>query len=155
MSSAALDTPCVNVVGLPEENSPMSVHQLTQKLATNAATRESWRVYMPPTKPADAMKVDDLVDLDAVRLDTIIASAARSPRGRIFQRCGLWRGRWTRWMIWTRRRKRSSRRRYYPIPTLIAPPLVFCTHNKRFSPISVCIVCMSDERMLQMAPLYD
>ena len=87
MSNTALDTPCVNVIGLPEEDSPMSIRQLTQKLATNAATRESWTVYMPPTKPADAMKVDDLVDLDAVRLDISIASAAAVTRAACWGAC--------------------------------------------------------------------
>ena len=65
-SSKALDVPCVNVLGLPDSESPMTIRNLTERLAANPDTRGTWTVYMPPTKPEDALKVDDLVDLEAV-----------------------------------------------------------------------------------------
>lgn len=65
-SSKVLDVPCVNVLGLPASESPMTIRDLTERLAANPDTRGTWTVYMPPTKPEDALKVDDLVDLEAV-----------------------------------------------------------------------------------------
>ncbi len=62
----ALDIPCVNVLGLPDTESPMTIRDLTQRLATNPDAREMWTVYMHPTKPKDALRVEELVDLDAV-----------------------------------------------------------------------------------------
>ena len=62
----ALDIPCVTVLGLPDSESPMTIRDLTQRLASNPAGRREWTVYMPPTKPRDALKVEELVDLDAV-----------------------------------------------------------------------------------------
>lgn len=62
----ALDIPCVTVLGLPDSESPMTIRDLTQRLAANPAGRGAWTVYMPPTKPRDALKVEELVDLDAV-----------------------------------------------------------------------------------------
>lgn len=64
--NTALDIPCVNVLGLPDTESPMTIRDLTQRLATNPDARETWTVYMHPTKPKDALRVEELVDLDAV-----------------------------------------------------------------------------------------
>lgn len=63
----ALDIPCVNVLGLPETDSPMTIRELTARIAAaDPETRRTWAAYMPPTKPADAMKLEDLIDLDEV-----------------------------------------------------------------------------------------
>ena len=66
VATHALDIPCVHVIGLPETESPMTIRDLTERLAANRDTRDAWTVYMPPTKPHNALRVDDLVDLDAV-----------------------------------------------------------------------------------------